>query len=87
MCGAVYCIAIRVNRCRPIKIIAATRAIDKGIVDPGMAMRAIVMKRTVTIITGLDPNNIMGAASITWKCMLHFSLLNMELFYITPLSL
>jgi hypothetical protein len=69
---AVHGITVRGNRYRPIKIIAARRAIDKSIINPGAAMRAIIIERTVTSITGLYPDNIVGAASITRKCVLHF---------------
>jgi hypothetical protein len=80
-------IAVGGNRCRPVKVITATRAINKSIINPSAAMRAVVIKRTVATITGLDSDNIVGAASITRKCVLHFTLLNICLFYITPLQL
>lgn len=75
--GTVYGVAVHGGCFRPIEIVTAIRAIHKGIINPGTAMRAIVVERTVAITAVLDPDNIMGAASITLKCMLHLTLKRM----------
>jgi hypothetical protein len=81
MLRTVYAIAICGIRCWPVKTIATTRAINKSIINPGAAIRAVIIERTVAIIAGLAPDNIMDAAPITRKCVLYFTLQSIRLFY------